>query len=114
MSAVPVSATTVVALRAEATATGPHPAAAPLGARADAARAAASAKAAAGYRRVRAPEWMVTALAMIAGIVAFIALWEIIARQGGRIPAPAVVWKAAVVIFSDPFYSKGPNDQGIG
>ncbi|MEK7731690.1 MAG: nitrate ABC transporter permease, partial [Planctomycetota bacterium] len=24
------------------------------------------------------------------------------------------VWNAAVTIFSDPFYSKGPNDQGIG
>ena len=107
MSAVPVSSTTVVSLRTS----GPHPAAAALAARADAAKAK---PAASGYRRARAPEWMLSALAMLAGIAVFIGLWEIVARQGGRIPGPGVVWKAALVIFSDPFYSKGPNDQGIG
>jgi len=111
MSAVPISSSTVVPMRA----TGPHPAASALAARADAAKAKIAKAPSTGYRRARAPEWIVTAFAMIAGIAAFIALWEIVSRQGGgRIPAPAVVWKAAVVIFSDPFYSKGPNDQGIG
>ena len=114
MSAVPISAASVVPMRAAVTTSGPHPAAAVLAARADALKAKSARPAATGYRRAHAPEWMVTALAMLAGIVAFIALWEIVARQGGRIPGPAVVWKAAVVIFSDPFYSKGPNDQGIG
>jgi nitrate/nitrite transport system permease protein len=93
---------------------GPHPAARALGARVDAAKAA-SKPASTGYRRARVPEWALTALAMFVGLVAFTALWEIVSRQGGgRIPAPALVWKAAVAIFSDPFYSKGPNDQGIG
>jgi nitrate/nitrite transport system permease protein len=112
MSAVPVSKAAVLPMRAS----GPHPAAAALGASVAAAEASAKAAraSATGYRRVRMPEWAVTVLAMVAGIAAFIALWEIVARQGGRIPAPGVVWKAAVVIFSDPFYSKGPNDQGIG
>jgi nitrate/nitrite transport system permease protein len=115
MSAVPVSATAVVPLRAPLASTGPHPAAASLAARADAAaEATKSAAAATGYRRARMPEWALTSIAMLAGLAAFVALWEIVARQGGRIPAPAVVWKAALVIFSDPFYSKGPNDQGIG
>ncbi len=109
MSAVPVSATAVVPLRPS----GPHPAAAVLAARADAVKAASRKGSPTGYRRARMPEWAMTVLAMIAGLVAFVALWEIVAR-GGRIPAPLVVWKAAVVIFSDPFYSKGPNDQGIG
>ena len=98
-------------------ATGPHPAAAALAARADAAitrRAKPAAPASTGYRRARAPEWIVRAMAMLAGIALFVALWEIVARQGGRIPAPGAVWNAAVTIFSDPFYSKGPNDQGIG
>jgi nitrate/nitrite transport system permease protein len=107
MSAVPI------ALRA----TGPHPAAAALAARADAAatrRVKTPAPASTGYRRARAPEWVLQALAMLAGIAVFVALWEIIARQGGRIPAPGVVCKAALAIYSDPFYSKGPNDQGIG
>jgi nitrate/nitrite transport system permease protein len=91
--------------------TAPHPAAAALSASVAAATARASAT---GYRRAQVPDWVLTALATLAGLAAFVALWEIVARQGGRIPSPAVVGKAAVVIFSDPFYSKGPNDQGIG
>ena len=102
-------------MRATVTTSGPHPAAATLAARVDAAKARTAKAMPTGYRRVRAPEWIITALAMLAGIAGFIALWEIVSRQGGgRIPAPALVWKAAVAIFSDPFYSKGPNDQGIG
>ncbi len=97
-------------------ASGPHPAAATLGKRIDAAKIdrRAAKPEPTGYRRARAPEWMLQVLATIAGLVAFIALWEITARQGGRIPGPALVWNAAMTIFSDPFYSKGPNDQGIG
>jgi len=92
---------------------GPHPAARVLAARVDAIKAKTIPTT--GYRRARMPEWALTGIAMIAGLVAFAALWEIISRQGGgRIPGPAVVWQAAVTIFSDPFYSKGPNDQGIG
>ena len=100
-------------MRAAVATSGPHPAAAALAARADAAMKSAR-PATTGYRRARAPEWALQLFAMLAGIVVFIALWEIVARQGGRIPGPAVVWNAAVTIFSDPFYSKGPNDQGIG
>src|SRR5688500_4024534 len=101
------------ALPARVLSNAPHPAAPLLAARADASRVKQK-PAQTGYRRARAPDWLIQALAMLAGLVAFVALWEIVARQGGRIPAPAVVWKAALVIFSDPFYSKGPNDQGIG
>jgi len=97
-------------------ATGPHPAAATLGTRVDAAKNGrrVAKPVSTGYRRARAPEWALQLFAMLAGIAVFIALWEIVARQGGRIPGPGIVWKAAVTIFSDPFYSKGPNDQGIG
>src|SRR5258706_1129193 len=91
----------------------PHPAAPLLAARLDASRAKPRAPAT-GYRRTRAPDWLLQLVAMVAGLVVFVALWEIIARQGGRIPTPAVVWKAAMPMFSEPFYSKGPNDQGIG
>jgi len=31
-----------------------------------------------------------------------------------QLPTPAKVWQAAITLFSDPFYQKGPNDQGIG
>jgi nitrate/nitrite transport system permease protein len=89
-----------------------HPAAPAIEARAR--KAAAKVASGTGYRRVRAPEWMVSLLAMGLGIAACIGAWALISKLGGRIPDPVVVWKAAVAIFSDPFYSKGPNDQGIG
>jgi cytochrome b len=66
------------------------------------------------YRRANAPDWVVSSIYAVLGMVLFVLAWGAIARMGGRIPDPAAVWKAAVVIFSDPFYSKGPNDQGIG
>ncbi len=53
-------------------------------------------------------------IAPVAGFAMFVLLWQIIAQSGGQIPTPAKVWEAAIKIFSDPFYRKGPNDQGIG
>jgi nitrate/nitrite transport system permease protein len=67
-----------------------------------------------GYRRTQAPPWLLPALAPVVGLAAFLALWALIAKHGGRIPDPGAVWDAAIKIFADPFYSKGPNDQGIG
>jgi len=90
---------------------GPHPAAEKLAARADAAKAKLETT---GYRRARAPDWLVRSLASLAGLALFVGVWAVVAKQGGRIPDPAVVWDAAVKIFADPFYRKGPNDQGIG
>ena len=72
----------------------PHPSAASLGSRADAAKA----KFETGYRRAQAPEWLVTALGWLAGLGAFLAAWALLARYGGRIPDPAVVGAAAVVL----------------
>jgi len=82
-----------------------------------AARAAARATKpahATGYRRVQAPEWLLMAVASLLGFTIFVCAWAAVAKFGGRIPGPVAVWNAAVVIFSDPFYVKGPNDQGIG
>jgi nitrate/nitrite transport system permease protein len=67
-----------------------------------------------GYRRVKAPEWLMSAIACVAGLAAFVAAWAMVARFGGSIPDPLTVGAAAAKIFADPFYSKGPNDQGIG
>src|SRR5438309_1631566 len=92
-------------------ATGPHPSAAVLSAKADAAKARSEAT---GYKRARAPEWLLDVLASLAGLALFIGVWAVIAKQGGRIPDPLTVAAAAAKIFADPFYSKGPNDQGIG
>ncbi|HYI87386.1 MAG TPA: nitrate ABC transporter, permease protein, partial [Burkholderiales bacterium] len=67
-----------------------------------------------GYRRAVAPAWTIEAVACIAGLLLFVAAWAAIAKFGGRIPDPVTVGAAAAKIFADPFYSKGPNDQGIG
>jgi len=66
------------------------------------------------HRRPPAPEWLVSIIAWVAGIALFIVAWAAVAKFGGRIPDPAAVGAAAAKIFADPFYSKGPNDQGIG
>ena len=42
-------------------------------------------------------------------------VWEMVAlRSGGGFPTPAQTWQQAVEVFSSPFYSNGPNDQGVG
>ena len=49
------------------------------------------------------------------GLVVLIGIWYLATLSaGGRLPGPVQTWKAAVILFSDPFYSNGPNDQGIG
>jgi nitrate/nitrite transport system permease protein len=53
-------------------------------------------------------------VAPVFGFALFVLLWHVVAQTGGQLPTPAKTWDAAVVLFSDPFYSKGPNDQGIG
>jgi len=50
----------------------------------------------------------------VVGLLVVIGVWHVATHKGGSIPSPSVVWDAAVVLFSDPFYSNGPNDQGIG
>ncbi len=50
----------------------------------------------------------------IVGVFAFLLIWTAISQYSTGLPGPAKTWEAATVIFSDPFYNKGPNDQGIG
>jgi nitrate/nitrite transport system permease protein len=50
----------------------------------------------------------------VLGMLILIGIWYVATHKGGSIPGPVQTWKAAVVLFSDPFYSNGPNDQGIG
>ncbi|HBH38646.1 MAG TPA: nitrate ABC transporter, permease protein [Curvibacter sp.] len=58
------------------------------------------------WQRVIPP---VLGLALLVGVWALISL-----SSGSSIPSPADTFKQAVDIFSDPFYRKGPNDQGVG
>ena len=48
------------------------------------------------------------------GMMLFVAVWAMIANTNKSIPGPVETWHAAVTLFSDPFYDKGPNDKGIG
>ncbi len=47
------------------------------------------------------------------GLTLFVLLWALVAEQSD-LPNPAQTARAAVGVFSDPFYRNGPNDQGIG
>ncbi len=48
------------------------------------------------------------------GIALMIGIWALVAIKSGNIPGPDKTWAAARVLFADPFYRNGPNDQGIG
>ena len=48
------------------------------------------------------------------GIGLLIGIWALLTMNGGAFPTPAQTFEAAVKLFADPFYSNGPNDQGIG
>ncbi len=48
------------------------------------------------------------------GVLLFIGIWAIVAKTSPNLPGPDKTWASAVQVFSDPFYVKGPNDQGIG
>ena len=48
------------------------------------------------------------------GIALMLGIWALVAIKSGNIPGPDKTWAAARVLFADPFYQNGPNDQGIG
>lgn len=48
------------------------------------------------------------------GIALLVGIWHLLTMKGGSFPTPAATFTEAVKVFSDPFYSNGPNDQGIG
>jgi len=50
----------------------------------------------------------------ILGFALFIGVWTLVSQTSPQLPAPIKVWHSAVQLFADPFYRKGPNDQGIG
>jgi nitrate/nitrite transport system permease protein len=48
------------------------------------------------------------------GIAILVGIWALLTMKSTTFPTPWATFKEAVVVFSDPFYIKGPNDQGIG
>jgi nitrate/nitrite transport system permease protein len=65
-------------------------------------------------RRERLAGFVQRVVPGIVGILLFLLLWQGVAQWVGNFPGPVKVWDSAVKLFSDPFYRKGPNDQGIG
>jgi nitrate/nitrite transport system permease protein len=59
--------------------------------------------------------WAVKILAPMGGMALLVGIWAMLTMKGdGSFPTPKETWDAAVILFSDPFYDNGPNDQGIG
>jgi nitrate/nitrite transport system permease protein len=50
----------------------------------------------------------------VLGLALLIGIWALLTLKSTTFPSPAATFDAAVKLFADPFYSKGPNDQGIG
>jgi nitrate/nitrite transport system permease protein len=57
--------------------------------------------------------WM-RGLPPVAGMAFLVGMWALLTIKSTSFPTPGQTFDAAVVLFADPFYSKGPNDQGIG
>lgn len=58
--------------------------------------------------------WM-RVLPPLAGFGLLVLVWELVAMKSTTgFPSPLATWQQALIVFSDPFYSKGPNDQGVG
>jgi nitrate/nitrite transport system permease protein len=73
-------------------------------------------KAATEHKRLRDIQafWMAV-LPPAMGLCLLIGLWSLVSiATKGSIPTPYETGLQAVEIFSDPFYRKGPNDQGVG
>ena len=59
-------------------------------------------------------KWTMVFLPPVLGLLMFVGVWAIVAGSSPNLPGPGKTWASAVQLFSDPFYQKGPNDQGIG
>jgi nitrate/nitrite transport system permease protein len=94
------------------------PGAAPATLRAAAPMPPAAKAAARPPRPPRVPiDWRGVWLAVlppVLGVALLVGIWALGTAGSSRLPTPAATFDAAVALFSDPFYSNGPNDVGIG
>ena len=82
------------------------------------ARPAAHAAPAPASRPASPPfDWRGLWLKVLPPVIGFgllVGIWGLLTQNSTSFPTPAATFDAAVKLFADPFYSKGPNDQGIG
>jgi nitrate/nitrite transport system permease protein len=57
---------------------------------------------------------LLAVLPPVLGLGLLVLAWQIVAATTSGFPTPMATWLEAVKLFADPFYSNGPNDQGIG
>lgn len=57
---------------------------------------------------------VMTGLPPLLGLAFLLLVWQIVALKSTSFPTPLTTFTEAIKLFSDPFYRKGPNDQGIG
>jgi nitrate/nitrite transport system permease protein len=83
--------------------------------------AAATAPAPAAPRTATPPrvpfDWRGLQLAVLPPVIGFallVGVWALLTQNQSTFPTPRETFDAAWALFSDPFYSRGPNDQGIG
>jgi nitrate/nitrite transport system permease protein len=81
--------------------------------------APAGAPATAPAPRARRAPWFDNLLRVVLppmlGLLLLVLVWELFTASGkSGIPTPWATAQSAAQLFADPFYRKGPNDQGIG
>jgi len=60
------------------------------------------------------PFWLAV-LPPVFGFALLVCIWALVSiTTRGSIPSPWETGLQAIDVFSDPFYRKGPNDQGVG
>lgn len=58
--------------------------------------------------------WL-TVLPPVIGIALLVGIWALLTLNSSNgFPTPMATFDAAIKLFADPFYDRGPNDQGIG
>jgi nitrate/nitrite transport system permease protein len=67
-----------------------------------------------GAAKLFARSVFVAVLPPVLGMALLVLIWQIISMKNSGIPSPLITLNEAMIIFADPFYQKGPNDQGIG
>ncbi|MEF7615566.1 nitrate ABC transporter permease [Aquincola sp. MAHUQ-54] len=76
--------------------------------------AAAAAPAAPAAPRFDARALWLAVLPPVLGVGLLVGAWALLTQGSTTFPTPWATFQAAAKLFADPFYSNGPNDQGIG